>query len=791
MPSAVETLIEALTAPLLEPEISGEQIGRNRISVIQRLSEVLGNARIQVWLVQQHGDLVETRLGYLHPMPSASVAQEFRGHIVVGPTMHSDKKTVGAQPSAALTQTATRMFEKLDPTSVKIQVLPIQNPIPAGVANGTQLKRSEATLGWIFISRDTELEIFQLAAAKALAFNLAILLQYGRSHRTVEATRECTALLYHSPTLAETFEKCADVLVKSCAAQGGGYLEFVDGCVKSLGHVANSWLTEKRRKEIERFARTEVVAIPTLNDFAISISKGRELQSNAQFGNFLYVPIMGPSLLLETSDFIAISDADDSGNDDTQRLGTECEAPSHALFLVGKKSPQYLGVNFSETDRVLCRSIARGLSTAAYAKFFEELFLSQAKYFSSVSPSDGMNVEIALESIRNILPGARSLQLVTVVRDPAGIYRIGNGSEDGNPLVQAIKDAIIAQAQKLHASVVAESDDSENDGKRQSTGLDQFKTIECACHVEASNDVALIFQMKTRYEPLRFYVLRLASDLLEKYRFRLLKHFMRELYYLHRTKDSADERSSLLAQIRHAVVNPIAAATNNIDTFQKHCQLYGRTEEGWLKIRSNKEIRDLIPHAIYLNNQALLFINSGKFLFSSLGYGDIRFDQYRPLDLVNDVKLAFNYGLQERAQSWNLKIIGDANQSAVGDKVLLWITLANLIDNAIKYGHRETEIGVVLEFRQDRWIFSIENTGDFLDKKLADRIFKPFERGDSAAPNINRRHGTGLGVTVSEMILRAHSGTAGLKYDSQFRSGEQKKALTRFTFEMPYKLSRA
>lgn len=802
MPSAIETLIEALTAPLLEAELSGEQIGRNRISVIQRLSEVLGNATLQVWLIEQHNDHIENRLGYWHPIVRNDVVPDIHGHIVLDQANSKDKdrpgKEVEVGPSPKLFQVVTDLFEQYGDGTEKVHCLPVYNPIPIENSGQTDFKQSRLPLAWVFASQRMDFELVQLAAAKALAFNLAILLQYGRSHRIVEATRECTSLLYETPTLTETFEKCADVMVKSCAAQGGGHIEFVDGRPRTLGFSKNDWLTADKQAKIERFVRDNVTAIPTLNDFAISISDGREIQTSAEFGNFLYIPIMGPSLFLETTEFIPITEADEISPEVTKNFGLPCESPSHALFLTGKKSPAYLGLNFSETDRVLCRSIARGLSTAAYSRFFEELFLSQARYFSSASPSEGMNLENALENIRKILPGIRSLQLVTIVRDPAGIYRIDGQTERGKSVRSPINDLILAQAQKIHAEQVAENQEQPTHGgeldeikNTKLSASEQIRPIECACYVGSSNGATLIFQMTTRYEPLRFYVLELGSALLEKYRFRLLKHFMRELYHLHRTKDSVDERASLLAQIRHAVVNPIAAAVNNLDIYQRHTQLYGRSDEGWLKIRSDKEIRDLIPHAIFLNNQALLFINSGRFLFSSLSYGDIRFDQFKPLDLLNEVRLAFNYGLQERGQTWNLKITGDSSQSVIGDKILLWIVLANLIDNAIKYGHRDTEIAVTLEFRSDHWTFGIENTGEYVDRKLASRMFRPFERGDSVTPNINRRHGTGVGVAVSQMILRAHSESAGLKYTSTFKSGEQKRALTRFTFDMPYRISRA
>ena len=263
---------------------------------------------------------------------------------------------------------------------------------------------------------------------------------------------------------------------------------------------------------------------------------------------------------------------------------------------------------------------------------------------------------------------------------------------------------------------------------------------------------------------------------------------MGELFHFHRAKDNSDERISLLAQIRHAVVDPLAAATNNLDTYQRHMQLFGRTDEAWLRQKGNKEIRDLIPQAMYLNNQALLFIDTGRFLFSSLTYDKIKFDQYRPRDLLTEVRFAFDYGLRERAQTWTLRLTGDSNRTAVGDRLLLWMAVANLIDNAIKYGRRGTAIIATLDFQEESWSFSVENTGDYLDPALSDDIFQPFVRGRTADTNITRRQGTGLGLTVSQMILLAHSKDARIKFTSK-RNDDKKYATTRFTFILPYKLA--
>lgn len=762
---------QALTAPLLEPEVSGDQIGRNRMSVVRHLSEILDNANVQVWLIEPFGDKVESRLAYWYPRPKENEITDFRGHVA---TDHYEAFVHDApkpQPPPELWRSAQSLFadRKRISSPKKIFHLPIHNPIPKNNKNNLGSTKL-LPLAWIFAHHDHDFNEAQVASARALGFNLAILLEHGRAHRIMEATNKCTEILHHANDLRGGLEECASVLVNSCAAEGGGAIEFVNGHVKSIHYAQGIKLTELQRAEIKRFVESSVKPEPMITELLTIKANGRETHQNPVFGNLLLIPICSSGLYLDESRFASISAADE--------IGFECEFPSHVLFLTRKRSPEYLGVNFSSTDKFLCQSIARVLAGSAFPKFFEQLFLRQAEYFADSSLVDEIDANRALKQIQIMLPGALSLHAASVYRNTAGQFEIEQLTNTEGEIPPTVTELLLGRATDVYTAIVR----SRSEDTQHSEG------IEYACHVVTSDVPVLIFQMTTRDVPLRFYILKFGSRLVEKFRVQLLKHFMRELFHFHRVKDHSDERASLLAQIRHAVVDPLAAATNAINAFQRQLQYFGRTDEAWLKLRSNKRVRELIPQALYLNNLALLFIDTGRFLFSELTYAQIRFDQYRPADLLQEVRLAFEYGLRERAQTWVVKIVGDSNRSAVGDKLLLWIAIANLIDNAIKYGHRNTPVTATLQFDPDSWSFTIENIGNYLDQTQADDLFQPFKRGRMSDPNFTRRHGTGLGLAVTQMILRAHHDKSKLLFTSA--QGAAGKATTRFTFTLPYRLAR-
>ena len=79
--------------------------------------------------------------------------------------------------------------------------------------------------------------------------------------------------------------------------------------------------------------------------------------------------------------------------------------------------------------------------------------------------------------------------------------------------------------------------------------------------------------------------------------------------------------------------------------------------------------------------------------------------------------------------------------------------LSNLIDNAVKYGKRAR---VSLEDNPQELAVSIEDEGPGILESEHDRVFEPFCRLEDSR---NRETGgTGLGLTVARMAVRAHGG---------------------------------
>ena len=95
--------------------------------------------------------------------------------------------------------------------------------------------------------------------------------------------------------------------------------------------------------------------------------------------------------------------------------------------------------------------------------------------------------------------------------------------------------------------------------------------------------------------------------------------------------------------------------------------------------------------------------------------------------------------------------------------------LNNLISNALKYGHGATEINLIANKVNNKFVeLRVENNGEQIPKKSLQKIFDRFYRVGSSR-NL-KTGGTGLGLAITKSIVDLHGGTIKCQSTSELTS---------------------
>ncbi|WP_417361022.1 hybrid sensor histidine kinase/response regulator transcription factor [Galbibacter sp.] len=127
------------------------------------------------------------------------------------------------------------------------------------------------------------------------------------------------------------------------------------------------------------------------------------------------------------------------------------------------------------------------------------------------------------------------------------------------------------------------------------------------------------------------------------------------------------------------------------------------------------------------------------------------------IPLLNHTLSRFSQAIQERSLEVCLQHPKEelyANIDAEAFKKIM----SNLINNAIKYAHKN--ISITLKNNQENFQLIIKNDGDLIPVQLKDKIFEPFYR----LPEAEHKTGTGIGLSLAHSLTELHKGTLELSF---------------------------
>jgi two-component system, OmpR family, phosphate regulon sensor histidine kinase PhoR len=222
----------------------------------------------------------------------------------------------------------------------------------------------------------------------------------------------------------------------------------------------------------------------------------------------------------------------------------------------------------------------------------------------------------------------------------------------------------------------------------------------------------------------------------------LVFHDLTRLKQLERT------REEFVANVSHELRTPLSLIKGYVETL-----LDGA--------RSNPEVAERFLKIIERNTQRLDLLIQDLLTISALESERIKLN-LQPVELRPLVEKVLT-DLKARAENKNVEIANELPEfTASADANRIDQVLANLVDNAIKYGRAQGHVTVGGKKLDDGKIeIFVKDDGPGIPLESLDRVFERFYRVDKARSR--DQGGTGLGLSIVKHIAQAHGGEVWVK----------------------------
>jgi two-component system phosphate regulon sensor histidine kinase PhoR len=222
----------------------------------------------------------------------------------------------------------------------------------------------------------------------------------------------------------------------------------------------------------------------------------------------------------------------------------------------------------------------------------------------------------------------------------------------------------------------------------------------------------------------------------------LVFHDLTRLKQLERT------REEFVANVSHELRTPLSLIKGYVETLLDGARNDPVVAEHFLKIIERNASRlDLLIQDLL----AISALESGRVTLNL---------QPVPLRPLAEKVLA---DLKTRTDAKGVKLVNDLPElTAMADANRLEQVLANLVDNAIKYGRADgTVIVGGKQADADKLELFVQDDGPGIPPESLDRVFERFYRVDKARSR--EQGGTGLGLSIVKHIVQSHGGKVWVK----------------------------
>ncbi len=242
-------------------------------------------------------------------------------------------------------------------------------------------------------------------------------------------------------------------------------------------------------------------------------------------------------------------------------------------------------------------------------------------------------------------------------------------------------------------------------------------------------------------------------------------------------EDASRSKSEFLANMSHEIRTPMTAILGFADVLNEEIGCCERCS-AHMDCQHRRRGREAVT-TIRRNSDHLLCIINDILDLSKIEAGKLEVECLRcsPIRLVEEIRSMMRVRADGKGLWFNVEHVGPIPETIETDPTRLRQILINLAGNAIKF----TDVGgvrLVIRFLsgQDgdsappeapKMVFDVLDTGIGMSPDQVERLFEPFQQGDTSTSR--RFGGTGLGLTISKRLAEMLGGT--ITVDSQVGRG--------------------
>jgi len=201
-------------------------------------------------------------------------------------------------------------------------------------------------------------------------------------------------------------------------------------------------------------------------------------------------------------------------------------------------------------------------------------------------------------------------------------------------------------------------------------------------------------------------------------------------------------RDEFLAMLAHELRNPLSAVTTGLAVLE-HADPASRARLVEILSRQSRHLDRLLNDLLDVSG-----VRFGRLVLDRQRL-DLRELARDALEVVRTARPAVGPAIELCTDPAPVTVVGDADR--------LQQTIANLLDNAVKYTPTDGSIAVAVTVEEGDAVVRVRDTGAGIAPEFLPRIFDVFSRAGS--PGGQSRPGLGLGLSVVRELVAKHGGS--------------------------------